>query len=64
MASKTKGYTVRCDACPFTATATSEDQARIIALQHVGTAHRDASEAHMLGQHIHITTGDAEEAKE
>ncbi len=62
MASKTKSYTVRCDACSFTATATSEDQARFIALQHVGTVHRDANEAHMLGQHIHIETSGGEEA--
>ncbi len=61
MAKTAKGYTVRCDACPFTATATSEDQARIIALQHVGTAHRDANEAHMLGQHIHIEPSGGEE---
>ncbi len=62
MAKTAKGYTVRCDACSFAATATSEDQARIIALQHVGTTHRDANEAHMLGQHIHIETSGGEEA--
>ncbi len=64
MAKQAKGFTIHCDACSFTATATSEDAANAIALQHVGSDHRDANSAHMLGQHVHITAGDAEEAKE
>ncbi len=64
MAKQPKGYTVRCDACSFTATVGSEEAAQVIAGQHVGSDHRDANSAHMLGQHVHITAGDAEEAKE
>jgi hypothetical protein len=52
---ETKNWTIKCDSCGFSATATSEDLAKIAAMQHVGDAHKDTNAAHMLGQHMHVT---------
>lgn len=48
-------YTITCDACNYSDTASTEDLANMKAMTHVGSAHKDSNQAHMLGQHIHVT---------
>ncbi len=48
-------YTIRCNGCGYSASASTEDAALAIAARHTAAVHSDAIAGHWLGTHMIIT---------